>query len=457
MEPLTYNFADPTAAIGNGLKLGAVQQEIQQRNQAQQIALQQQVQQQADLHALAINPNATHADYSRVMTQYPQLAENLGKSFKVLNEGQQQNLLNFTSRVYSAQTAGNNDLAIKLLRDRAAADPAQADHYNTLADLVEQSPSTARTTTAMMLAGALGPEKFATTYSNLGTEARADQKQPLEVKKLGGEAADAVAKGDVAPQVQSLEVAKKTGEAQEALVKGGNAAAAAALGNQKTQEEILSAQAQRQVASFNAQIAASNSETERGRLTLARDEFIAKQQLQNNQVAQDAQGHFDNLTQSLSLVRGLKGDLDNWFNFNRVGSLEGKLLSFIPGTDAKDFRAKLDTLKSQQFLAQAKEMKGMGALSDAEGARIERAVASLDPDQSPQAFKNALGVIEATLAKGQAKLIANGKLPTSGGAFVMRHPQFGNVTDGDIQRLMAQNPGSTRDQVIQFLRSTGGK
>jgi hypothetical protein len=28
-------------------------------------------------------------------------------------------------------------------------------------------------------------------------------------------------------------------------------------------------------------------------------------------------------------------------------------------------------------------MKGMGALSDAEGARIERAVASLDADQSP--------------------------------------------------------------------------
>jgi hypothetical protein len=115
-----------------------------------------------------------------------------------------------------------------------------------------------------------------------------------------------------------------------------------------------------------------------------------------------------------------------------VGSTIGKVLGYVPGTDAKDFRAKLDTLKSQQFLTQAKEMKGMGALSDAEGARIERAVASLDADQSPAGLQERAGRDRDHPAKGHAKLVASGKLPKAGGAFVMRHPVYGNVGDGDI-------------------------
>jgi hypothetical protein len=49
------------------------------------------------------------------------------------------------------------------------------------------------------------------------------------------------------------------------------------LDNEKDRQTILSAEAQRQVANFNAQIAAANSETERGRLTLERDKFVAEQ------------------------------------------------------------------------------------------------------------------------------------------------------------------------------------
>lgn len=435
MDPINYQTADPSAAILNGIKMGAGLQGLQEHAQDRQTQLlqqqnaQQYAQQQAsDLHALALNPNATHADYASVMTKYPEIAEHLGKAFKTLDEGQQQNALQFGSRVYAAQLAGNNPLAAQMLRDRAAADPAQAQHYNTMADLVEQSPQTARAIGALSLASAMGPDKFAAAFTGLGADARAEQLQPAAVGKA-------------------------TGDAQEALAKGGAARQTVALGNEKTGEEILSAQAQRQVASFNAQIAAANSETERGRLTLERDKFVADQKLKTGQVAQDTQGQFDNLTQSIQTVQNLMAHP----GLNSGTGMGGGVMSFFNGSDARDFRTQLETLKSQQFLAQAKEMKGMGALSDAEGARIERAVASLDPSMSTQQFKNNLGVILTTLQKGQSKLVASGKLPQTGGAFVMQHPQFGNVTDADVNRLMAQNPGSTRDQVLQFLRSTGGK
>ncbi len=39
----------------------------------------------------------------------------------------------------------------------------------------------------------------------------------------------------------------------------------------------------------------------------------------------------------------------------------------------------------------------------------------------------------------------------------MKHPKFGNVGEGDINRLMASQPGATREQVLEYLKSTGGK
>ncbi|MGS0735577.1 hypothetical protein ACVBEG_03225 [Pseudomonas sp. GG8] len=50
-----------------------------------------------------------------------------------------------------------------------------------------------------------------------------------------------------------------------------------------------------------------------------------------------------------------------------LGKIDG-LVPTAPGTDAADFEAKLDTLKAQTFIPQVAALKGMGALSDAEGA-----------------------------------------------------------------------------------------
>lgn len=456
MDPINYSAqqVDPNAAIMGGLKLGVTLDQIQQQRQQQQLQRQAQLQQQLDLQRLASNPDATHADYAAVMTKYPGLAEHLGKAYKVLDDGQRQNAVNFGTRVYSAMLSGNTDLAAQMFEQRAKADPAEAQHLTTMAQLTRQSPAAAKQVAAMYVAGLMGPDKFATSFSTLGTERRAEEKQPADVLKANADAATAVSTAGI----KGVEAA--------------NAPTATALGNEAKRQEILSAEAQRTVANFNAQIAAANSETQRGQLVLERDKFIADQKNKAGDVTNAAQDQFDNITQSLELVKGLRAELSSSKGSigtalaaqipgvktgPAIGTTMGKLLALVPGTDAKDYRARLDTLKSQQFLTQAKQMKGMGALSDAEGARIERAVGSLDPDQSPEAFANALGVIESTLAKGHAKLIAMGKLPKDGGAFVLKHPVYGNVGDGDIQRLMAQNPGTSREQVIQFLRSTGGQ
>ena len=123
------------------------------------------------------------------------------------------------------------------------------------------------------------------------------------------------------------------------------------------------------------------------------------------------------------------------------------------GTDRKDLEGLVDTLKSQQFMTGIKQMQGLGALSNAEGEKIASAVASLNLDQSLPAFNNAVGVIEANMRKAQARLVATPTLPTAGGGFVLKSPTYGNVTEGDINRLLKEHPGSTREQVLQFLQA----
>ncbi len=44
----------------------------------------------------------------------------------------------------------------------------------------------------------------------------------------------------------------------------------------------------------------------------------------------------------------------------------------VPGSDAANFEARLDTFKAQTFLPMVQSLKGMGALSDAEGKKIIR-------------------------------------------------------------------------------------
>lgn len=86
----------------------------------------------------------------------------------------------------------------------------------------------------------------------------------------------------------------------------------------------------------------------------------------------------------------------------------------IPGTDAYNFTQKLETLKSNVFLQQVERMRGLGALTDAEGTRLEKAVASLNPDVGAvQLQKNIIAVTkmfsEATqLASKRAQIYSGG-------------------------------------------------
>lgn len=69
----------------------------------------------------------------------------------------------------------------------------------------------------------------------------------------------------------------------------------------------------------------------------------------------------------------------------------------LPGSDAANFEATLDTFKAQTFLPMVQSMKGMGALSDAEGKKLTDAVGALSTKMSEPEFNRSLNRIEGQL------------------------------------------------------------
>lgn len=65
----------------------------------------------------------------------------------------------------------------------------------------------------------------------------------------------------------------------------------------------------------------------------------------------------------------------------------------VPGSNAADFAAEVETLKAQTFLPMVQQLRGMGALSNAEGEKLNAAVGALRFDMSEKAFNESLARI----------------------------------------------------------------
>ena len=87
----------------------------------------------------------------------------------------------------------------------------------------------------------------------------------------------------------------------------------------------------------------------------------------------------------------------------------GSLLSRLPATDARNFAAKLNTLKGNIAFSELTAMRAasktggaLGAVSDKEIALLESSLGALDPQQSPAHFKAQLQKIRDSISRFRA-------------------------------------------------------
>lgn len=84
------------------------------------------------------------------------------------------------------------------------------------------------------------------------------------------------------------------------------------------------------------------------------------------------------------------------------------VLNVVPGTSGYDFQNKVDQAKSGAFLTAIQQMRGLGALSNAEGQTATGAVTRMNTATSEEAFMEALNdyerIIDQGIARAQSKM-----------------------------------------------------
>lgn len=105
--------------------------------------------------------------------------------------------------------------------------------------------------------------------------------------------------------------------------------------------------------------------------------------------------------QKVAEVESARGNVDNMLNtldrvmqtpMSVVENATGPIDQFLPTTrqSTADFEELVSTIDAQAFLAQIPQMKGLGALSDAEGKKLSAALQNFSLRQSPERlFENA--------------------------------------------------------------------
>lgn len=130
----------------------------------------------------------------------------------------------------------------------------------------------------------------------------------------------------------------------------------------------------------------------------------------------------------------------------------------VPGTDSADFETKLDTMKAYNFMGNVAKMKGMGALTDVEGKKLEALAGSLNLKQSDKQLLKTLKQMQAVYQTGtkreqeilnrrQKQLRKNTAVLSKGGKY---------ISDQEINRIM-EKENLTRDEVINGFKEVGYK
>lgn len=183
MDPINYSeqVQQPFQAAAQGYQLGAgivANQEQQQQTslqlQQQQLGMQRaQAMQQA---SMAVAQNPTPQAIAQLAIAFPEMSKQFKDANDMLTPVQQQGRIDHASAVYAALQSGRPDVAANLLNARADAlensgDTQGAGIQRSMAQWATLHPDSLKMTAGMMLASAMGPDKFATTFSTIGPSA----------------------------------------------------------------------------------------------------------------------------------------------------------------------------------------------------------------------------------------------------------------------------------------------
>lgn len=221
MGPIDYTsgLLDPSQSMLSGIQSGFQLREMQQKQQAQQLALQQQQEaarkqqeMQQYLGDLMSNPNAGPRDFAKATVLFPQLREHFKQAAELYQSDAKEGDRRIARQAFAAINTDRPEIAAKLYRDRAEALKASGAPADAVqgaefwASSIEQNPAAAKSMANLMMAG-VDPD-FVKSYGEARTTERADELQPSAVRKAGAEATKSEAEAKYAEEKQEADLKK---------------------------------------------------------------------------------------------------------------------------------------------------------------------------------------------------------------------------------------------------------
>ncbi len=412
MDPFAIPQVNVQEAILGGLKLGAGIDQIQAQRQQQAAAQAQAQAMREDVRSVFANPDAGHREFAGIMMKYPQLAEPASRAFKLLDEGKQRGLMQTASRIYSLSLA-DPAASAAMMRERAKlAEGEEAQNLEVRAKVMETNPSMGRAMWAADLAGMLGGKEYAGAFATLQGEARSADLHPSAVRTAEAGA------------VKAGEDAKAAGsDATIKAVQAQHAPQVALLDLQKKGWDIRKIQEDIDIAKQSNRIAAMNAATAREGNTLRKQELELKVQEARTKLEdgirakaadiETARGSMDNLLSTADRALKMAWNPEKKMPTLAANRATGPVASKLPtvSSETADFEAIIETLGSQAFMAQVPNMKGLGALSEKEGDKLQASLQNLSLRQSPERLVENIKEAQRLILKARKTLTTRYGVP----------------------------------------------
>lgn len=407
VAPINYiqDVQTPFQAAAQGLQFGAGIQDMRAKQQAQQLQLQQAQQQQQQQQMIAQQMQRLRSSPTRNVLDYADLAMVLPKdqsksmmdAWSMIDPVQQRSKLSRGASVLAAFNSGASDIGISMLEEEAAAlrnsgDEAGAKAMDTYAKLAKLDPVGVEANIGSMIAQLPGGKDALEAISKQRAEKRLADRAPSDLTEAQAKAQKSAVDAKFAESNAVAELQKKGWDIT------------------KIQEDIG-------IAKQNSRIAAANAAANRESNQIKREEMGLK--------LQEMKQKRDELVQGKSAdVEAARSGMDNMLNtadrilktpIGAIKAATGPIDSRMPTVqrDVADFEALVDTLGSQAFISQIPNMKGMGALSNAEGEKLQAALQNFSLKQSPERLIENIKEAQRLILKGRANLSKRYGVPDS--------------------------------------------
>jgi hypothetical protein len=377
---------DMSSAVMGGLQSGLAMRQVNEADAAKQAAIEAHAQYGRDLSATLENP--TPQAFAALIAAHPEQRKALGQSWEMLDKDQQNQQFNSGVQVYSALRSGRPDIAAGVVDENIAAlenSGKDASHMKSIREQLKTDPKSVEASMGLTMSS-LDPDKWG---------------------KIAGE----MRESEMAPAKLSEAQAK----AQKAGVDAKFAESQAVMDLNKKGWDITKLQNDMAIAGQNSKIAAMNAGLKKETNDLKRQELQVK-------VNDATTKRDDAVREKVAGVESGRTQMDNMLTtadrilktpFGVIDDVTGPINSKLPttGQEEADFEELVTTLGSQAFMAQIPSLKGMGALSNAEGEKLQSALQNLSLRQSPERLIENVKEAQRLILKGRSSLADRHGIP----------------------------------------------